>query len=230
MRFPVPYESFFDASRNVVRLYFEDNEIIDSGEYFVRGGICWPVVTETGISGHISICGRNVETGITYVFDDRSFVSADNILESNGDGILHRGILTWLRVKWAKYCGIKYYWNQAESTNRKYMLAVSRSFIEPKPEFVRVTWQDSHQALFSVMYADTTGMLRYSRESRVLADMEIMNGDSEYPVEKLPALYSLMCCMYGFEINKPRVFENSLDNFESGNFDPLHEKLINSRR
>ena len=64
-----PTQSTLQVGRKTTVLQFNDSDDDPmSGEYYLRGGICWPVVPRTGAGGiaigHAVMVGFNLQTKI----------------------------------------------------------------------------------------------------------------------------------------------------------------------
>ena len=60
--------------RGTSTLEFEDHK--HDGEYYIRGGICWP----EGADGFTILAGQNVDNKNVLIFRQFSFLTVDNVL------------------------------------------------------------------------------------------------------------------------------------------------------
>ena len=73
-----PRTKRLDDDKRTVRLFFPEGSAAPSGEYWLRGGICWPVPTPpAGVSGYAVLCGYHMASEVVYIFREHEFVSID---------------------------------------------------------------------------------------------------------------------------------------------------------
>ena len=78
-----PTNAIYQLDRKTTLLRFEND---DTDEYYLRGGVCWPVVAKSaggsGIAiGHIVLVGFNLRTKLYTVFDDAEFRCIDAVVQ-----------------------------------------------------------------------------------------------------------------------------------------------------
>jgi len=178
-------------------LWFGENSVAPDGEYYVRGGICWPTNVELRVvTGFAVVAGLHLASGTVYVLDERPFVVIDHVL--GGDGLIaHHGCASWLTRAWAKYRADVFYWHQDILTAKRYRLQVIRSAnVVPQPQFAEVAWDDDDAARLVVLELEATGRLRYRRESELHNDILACGAD---PEGEHPAMHALTCLCAGLD-------------------------------
>lgn len=196
----IPISQIYRVERDTVTLQFKDKSF--NGEYYVRGGVCWPVAVRTSDGrsavGHAVIVGYNLQTKTYTVFDEQDFICVDPILEAGK--VTFDGVANWLNQCWATFYCHYFYWHQDETTHRLYLMQVLRSaMIQPKPGFIEIPWMDE-QAVVPVMWRlGGTGRLKI--DSGVLHD-QLRRFQVElgaYDLCQYPAVHALVCALSGME-------------------------------
>ncbi len=86
-----------DLNRKTSILYFPNG---DSAEFYMRGGICWPITYECRgkmeNNGFALMAGQDIKTQNIYVFEEISFVTIENILNQATGQIEFHGLSYWL--------------------------------------------------------------------------------------------------------------------------------------
>jgi hypothetical protein len=231
MKIERPNRRVIDAARRTVRLWFggtgpaspdgyagqEDISHPLDGEYYLRGGICWPVTVRVGSEcaavGFVLLIGQNIVTGKRLVFEERSFSCVDPIINTDGR-IEFDGVASWFNQVWTSYACRDYYWHQDEQTHKAYLLQVIRSLmIEPKPQFIEVPWQDEEQVTPLYWKYLNTDRLKYKAAAHAssgdyagqdggelhgqLRQYQLAMGAEK--IESFPAVLALMCALAGME-------------------------------
>lgn len=216
MKIERPNRRVIDAARRTVRLWFrpddwqspdEDTKHPLDGEYYLRGGICWPVTVRVGSEcaavGFVLIIGQSIVTGKRLVFEERAFSCVDPIVGADGR-IEFDGVASWFNQVWTSYACRDYYWHQDEQTHKAYLLQVIRSLmIEPKPQFIEVPWQDEEQVTPLYWKYLNTDRLKYKGADAggelhgQLRQYQLAMGAEK--IESFPAVLALMCALAGME-------------------------------
>ncbi|MEN6533385.1 MAG: hypothetical protein ABFD89_06960 [Bryobacteraceae bacterium] len=179
-----------------VELIFGEESLAPSGRYWVAGGIVWPELHETRqeIVGAAVVCGRHIESDVTYVFEEREFCTVDHVLGERGV-IAFEGLSSFLNEAWTYYFCKTYYWRQDELTARRHIRQVHRNrMIEPKPVLVELHWRDEKTALDEIFLLDTSSRLTYRVNREVhhaMRKFDAKDGDTE------PALRALAAALVG---------------------------------
>lgn len=132
-----PIRANYLKDKELSYLEFPDKS---GGEYYLRGGICWPKYSglNEGIQGFAILAGLDVSTGIIRIFEERRFSSVDHIQTADGK-IEIEGLSSWFNKNWNKYYAAYYFFSQIGETHKKYLLDVVRSdMVQPKPLFVEI--------------------------------------------------------------------------------------------
>jgi hypothetical protein len=196
-----PTKAVLIPERKLSRLEFARADNPDAGEYYLRGGICWP---ESGGApgqapqGFALMCGLNIRDRVLRVFEQVSFLTVDHVLRPDG-GIEREGVSAWFVEVWRRYFARTFYVNTPESVHRVFLLQTIRSpMIEPKPEFPEVFWRESREAWSLVSALIESGRLRVQEGTEL--DVALTRYCAS-PDGKLvpPAVWALMCAVFGME-------------------------------
>lgn len=176
-------------------LFFNPESIAPTGRYLIRGGICFPKITELGLVGHAVMCGRSLDDNKVYVFDEREFVVIDHIIENNV--IEYHGVTPWFIDMWQTFYGDTFFYQQDFEVAKKYRMQILKSaMIEPKPRFIECKRKDDDQSMHTLFEKDMTGKLVYSGKSKVYREMREFGAD---PKKEYTALHALTCALNGLE-------------------------------
>ncbi len=195
-------QQYYQPERETVILRFGRDDNPANGEYYIRGGVCWPVAVcqsdGRSASGHAVLVGFNLMTKKYTVFEDRDFVCVDPAVE-NGR-IMFDGVADWFNTCWAKYFCRYWYYHQDETTHRTYLMQTIRSeMMQPKPGFIEVPWMDEKAA--TPVFWQLISTKRVNGLPGVLVKqaekMQSSLGASDLGL--YPALYALVCALAGME-------------------------------
>lgn len=195
-------QALYQPDRKTVILRFGSDTDVRNGEYYCRGGICWPVAVRTSDGksavGNVVLVGFNIHTKLYTVFEDTEFVCVDPIVE--GGKLTFAGVASWFNTCWAKYFCRYWYYHQEEITHRMFLMQVLRSqMIEPKPAFIEIPWQDESAVAPVVFRLVATKRLKLA--SPVILDQgrqyQTTLGASELAL--YPAIYALTCALVAME-------------------------------
>lgn len=200
----LPIHKTYDDYRKTTWLYFDEG---DPRESYIRGGICFPVHyrTSQGIvnNGYAVIGGKDLITGIVWIYGQMSFVTVDDILATEGDpdypvnAVKYPGLSHWLNKMWGDYFSQTFYYNQPEELSRRFILQIKRSFmIKPKPRIVEVPITNERDFLSSVWHWSKTEKIKIDKDSQLVKDMASMQEDDK---NILPSVYALGCLLMGVE-------------------------------
>lgn len=195
-----PTKCHYDAKKGISILYFkdDDNKI---GEYYMRGGICWPVVFEEpdnprDYSGYAILAGQDVWTKKIVIFEERSFVTVDHILRPNKT-IEFDGLAPWFNRCWSHYFGCLFYWHQDFELAKKFRLETIRSqMVQPKPQFVEVPWSDDEAARMQIWKYIKLKALDGQKDGDLFRQMQQVQKEDK---KTMPAVHALACLISGFE-------------------------------
>ncbi len=198
-----PTQSTYQSDRKTTILRFENDDSHPmTGEYYCRGGICWPVVPRTGAGGiaigHAVMVGFNLQTKCYTVFEDVEFRCIDPILE-NGR-MTFEGIANWLNNCWARYFCHYFYYNAPELVHRTYLMQVLRSeMVSPKPAFIEIPWQSDDQVL--PVFWSLINTKRLKQSSAAIKDQarQCQGALGSVELALYPAVYALTCALVAME-------------------------------
>jgi hypothetical protein len=151
---PKPFRVTLTDSK-CVSLYFEHpNRYFphDRGvDFYVRGAVCWPATVGNGndkaTEGFLLVAGQDLSTKRVYIFEQRSFVCIDSIINPDTGMIQYEGITQKLTLWHARYRVDTFYWHDHTDTHKRYLIQLLRSdMLTPKPCFVEVVWYEESQA------------------------------------------------------------------------------------
>lgn len=186
----------WDVDKRVSLLVFGENAVAPSGRYLMRGGICFPMMTESGgLQGFAVMCGLNMRTGKVYVFEEKPFKVIDHVINDN---ILElEGLSSWFPDIWKLYFADHFFYHQNYVSAKKYRTKIYRSdMINPKPAMIQTEWRDDDQAMHTVFEKDLQNELLYEEDGEVHMQMKMFTAGTE---KILPALHALSCALNGME-------------------------------
>ena len=154
-----PEKAQHDTRRRTTTMRFRDGS---GGEYWMRGGIAWPVGTSKSgilnVQGYAVLCGVHVETGKITVFEDTDFNTIETRLVNDEEGKyreMNKGISSWLNENWNRYFARSYWWHDRGLTHKGYRRQIReaerRRTIAVRLMFHEALWQDDgtpEQVLF----------------------------------------------------------------------------------
>lgn len=136
----LPQAATWNVRRDTVSLLFDGNR---TGEYHVRGGICWPVPVGNRAEGALVIGAQDVKSGIVRICGQTPLLCVDHVIDPTTGVIKYRGVAGWLNQGWQSYHARMFYYRQSEDVHKRWALQVLRSkLVEPKPAFRPVVWKD----------------------------------------------------------------------------------------
>jgi len=193
-----PLRVAMDLERRTSLLYFPAGSVAPDGEYYLRGGICWPIAQPGGgIEGFAVLAGEHVKSRVAYAFAERRFQVVDHVPREDG-GISYEGIAPWFVRCWAAYFADTFFFHQDEETHRKYLLQVIRSpMIVPEPGFVEAPWGDTGQAIQTLWERIDHGRLKYRRDESVFDELKRFKASPG--IQPPPAVWALMCAVAGLD-------------------------------
>jgi hypothetical protein len=93
------------------------------GEFYMRGGICWPTPIEelgsVGYQGAAILGGQDIETGVCYVFEEFEFTTA--LVSSTAPGLD-----SFLAANWELYFAQKYFHGGDFNVARRFIAPIER--------------------------------------------------------------------------------------------------------
>ena len=196
-------QQYYQSERDTSILRFcNDDSHPENGEFWIRGGICWPVVPRTGAGGiavgHAVLVGFNLQKKTYIVFEDTEFKCIDPIIE-NGR-MTFEGIASWFNMCHANYFVRYFYYYADELTHRTYLLPTLRSkMISRAPGFIEVPWQSDSDVL--PVFWRLVNLKRLKQSSQAIKDQarQCQGALGAVELALYPAMYALTCALVGME-------------------------------
>lgn len=194
-----PAQSIRDTERAVTRLWFPAGSPVPSGEYDIRGGICWPVPTpDGGVKAFAVVVGRHLPTKTYYWLGETQWRSIEHIVEDGA--VTYEGVFPWLAEVWSAFHFVQWYYaGDREGAWRHIMQINDSANIEPKPCFADVEWADHSHAVGLMRMLGSTGKLAIPHTSAIyLAEQgwSVLPPDAKLP----PELRAFLAALVGMEL------------------------------
>ena len=169
-----PTHSIRDTARKSTKLWFDPGPV-PTGEYDVRGGICWPIPTpEGGVQGFAVVLARGIHDNIYYWLDETPWICVDHVIE--GQKIAFEGVAPWLNDAWKKYHLGQWYYHGERELAFRYRRQIKKSDqVKPKPLMAESMWDEDSYAVSILREFKEVGRLSMPRESAI-AQAETMWG------------------------------------------------------
>lgn len=142
-----PAHAVRDTNRKTTRLWFADDSPVPTGEYDIRGGICWPIPTpDGGIKGFAVVIGRHLSTNVYHWLDETEWICVDHVME---DGrVAFEGIAPWLNDVWRRFHLGQWYYHGDRELAFRYRTQIKKSEqIQPKPKMTEALWDRDEYAI-----------------------------------------------------------------------------------
>jgi len=195
-----PKKRTLNMKTGLVSLWFDpDRSIAPDGRYRMMGGMFFPsqVQDADGVVrnvGYAMMTGIHIRTKVMYVFEETEWYFVDHILDPDGSGITHEGLVTWYAKTWADYYCSTYAVRQPDDTQFRYILDFSRcAMIQPKPDFLDAEWDDPAQPLFLIDRANQLQRIKYSRTGILFPQLDQRKADADADRHDYPAVHALQC-------------------------------------
>lgn len=203
MPFPKPVAVQIVPELEASRVRFDDGTV---GDYYVRGGICWPSIQEVKghieAKGHVVMCAVNIRTGRCNVFESEPFNVVTCEVRDGYANVKMYPLGPILNRLWATWYASSFYWHDHGETHTQFRTQVVRdTSILPKPRLINIEWADDGAAEQVFWTASATGML--AMEERVYKDVTITPTG-----EWCPARHALVCALVGMQRRPWRLPEN----------------------
>jgi hypothetical protein len=197
-----PTQQRYDPERKITLLRFGRDDDERNGEYYLRGGVCWPVAVRQSdgrsASGHVVMVGFNLTTKKYIVFEDRDFVCVDPVVENNR--IMFNGAADWFNLCWAQYFCRYWYYHQDETTHRTYLMQTIRSeMIQPKPGFIELPWTDENAVVPVFWQLISTKRIDGLSQAIVKQAGQLQGTLGKSDLGMYPAVHALVCALAGME-------------------------------
>lgn len=208
MPFPLPEAVQRVPELEATRVRFDDQTV---GEYYVRGGICFPSVLVAGqrseVKGFIVLCAVNIRTGRCCVFGAEPFNAVSNVVrEDIRPATKIQPLAPILNRWWGGWFCDTFYWHDRGETHSAFRTQVNRDdAIQPKPRLAQIEWDDDAAAEQVYWTAATTGCLAMEKQ--------VADAVAEKPAgEFCPARHALVCALVGIQRRPWRLPENRREN------------------
>lgn len=200
-----------DLERKTVLLQFPNADHDEWTEFHMRGGICWPTFVEPDIEsiekhfvGVAIVAGQDVKSKHITVFEQREFVTVENIINPGTRVVEYVGLSQWLNEMWARYYCDKFYIKQEYETFQNYRLDLIRSAIlKHHVQCIEVPWNDAD--IFNLTAkAIKMKIVRIAKDSILASQFQQASPDDK---RVRPALHALQCLLSGinrFPWREPR--------------------------
>jgi hypothetical protein len=194
-----PQACVFNVESLTSTLTFPDET---GDEYWLRGGITWPLAVEMRdkampglvkrkVAGYAVLCGVNLRTERITVFEHGEFNGVELILKDMKP--LNKPLVPFMLNAWAKYHALDWYWHEAEGTNRQFRAGLERAEgLIPKPAMLYVPWDDEAAAEHLFWYSANAGLLEIPPELYE----QIKQGED---LKVCPAKHALVCALMGMQ-------------------------------
>jgi hypothetical protein len=181
----------------MVRFEFASGAPVPTGEYYVRGGVCWPRKTAGGeILGCAIICAREMRSGRIFVLAEHEFATVAPVCRPDG-GIEDYPYLTqFLTDAWASFFCEAFYRHEDPGVHHLYLMQTLTSpMVEPKPGFPQANWADELTSMSMIHALDESGQLKYLEDGPVHTALRLYEADEKGETFEPPllALMSAVC-------------------------------------
>lgn len=192
---PEPDLIFYNKADRTVNMEFHKDPQM-SGEYQVRGSVCWPIldVKTSLMTGSFLVAGRRCDNNVIYIFRSKLFTNINPISDSGGK-ILFDGCARWLSNMWTAFCSYRYFWRQDVVTHGRWQREVrSSAMVKPTPVFISVLCDNPNVAHGVIWEKIQAGQLIYDSEIKKAIDIYQVSGDAE-----IPSVIALQTLLLGFD-------------------------------
>lgn len=206
---PQPTICNWNAERKTVSLWFHQDERGWNGEYYMRGGICWPqeIRTEMGmdVQGYALVAGLDMRKQTLTVFAETNFKAIDHFVSQDSGIIETLGLCSWFNDVRGKFCCDGFYYREEPEHHRIHVMQVHASaMVQPKPHFIEVYAEDDLMQARLVAWL-SSGRLTYN------ADQGLHQALQRYEVSTqmgtplyLPALRAMQAVCVGLDRHPPK--------------------------
>jgi hypothetical protein len=108
-----------------------------TGEYHVRGAVCWPVLVSGAYQGCALVGGLDVAKNRVVILCEFVFATVETTMDSDRQSIINVGLASWLSSVWTTFYCYRYFVEAgANGQHDRYGLEVRASpNIRPAPSF-----------------------------------------------------------------------------------------------
>lgn len=196
-----PVRRYANLERGTSMLEFSNAPHPLNGEYYLRGGVCWPTV-QVGMPnlpyGFAVMVGQSLPSRKCWVLAESRFISVENIMDDKGS-ILQMGVGAFFNQSWNDYYADYYFYLQPEAIHHDHMLDVVRSrSIKPTPHFVQLPAETPEQAERKIWEKQACQRLAYARGS-LIADAVIQR-PVHRGVPPGPEIIALSAALCGIDV------------------------------
>lgn len=195
----LPQKAYWNAERRTCLLEFTESSPAQSGEYVVRGSICWPMSTQADVlaKGIFLLGALHLKTGVLWILQQQAFYNIDHILRDDG-GIAYQGLSQTLCDMWAKcYCS-QIFWHSDAETHQRYRHQMqASSMVSPKPHMVEVHWTSDISAAQTVWARLQAGQLKHDKDGLLAQVIGIHAGNPD--LKPGPEMMSAMTLCNGYD-------------------------------
>jgi len=203
-----PRKATYNQRRETSTLYFKNFD--DSGEFYMRGAVCWP---EGDSDGFAIMAGQQIDNGQVYVFEQVEFATIEDI-RGKGQIITYHGLASWLNRCWSKYYARLYFYHQSDTTHDRFRLQIYRSqTIEPKPSFIEAPITNEEDCRSLVVDFIRTGRVSIESGSELARQLEVSKYDDKAELPAVRALGRLLAGLQRYPFARDHVEEEDIDIF-----------------
>ncbi len=174
----IPQSIFPNIETKTVRMTWDkrSESIMPDGDYFIRGGVCWPIETNdhTGdryAEGHVVLAAKDCRTDIVYIISSRRFRCIDHVIR-NGR-MEFEGVSPWFNLMWSMYYATHFFWRSDMLSHRAYSKEIRESkIINPRPHFIEVEWKDDSVPMSQLWMLLQSDRMKYPKESELYEDVQ----------------------------------------------------------
>lgn len=182
------------TERGTVSLFFPSGR---KTEYYVRGGICWPVGRNPRngkLEGYAVLGAMQTRTRKIEILEERAFTSIDPVIGYDNT-LAAPGLASWLTACWLKYLCDVFYQRCEPFVAQRWAMAVEVSpIVQPKPALVNVPWKDDAVAELAIQEAIAAGKLEVWRDEPLQIALGAKPTTGQRPG---PEIWALMCLLNG---------------------------------
>lgn len=215
-----PFHVKRQSRRKTVQMYWKDGR---HAEFYVTGGLCWPVLVDGGIGafpvlGAAVVIGMDTESLKFNVLTEHEFPSIDGVVTHDECGrvTVFPGLSGWMLTAVTKWGCRSFYHRQEPETSFRYAVEVGRldAFKALRPGFPELHW-DSDNAVDAMTWEIIgSGKVKIGRDTalgKAMRDAEISRTDSSAQADKrfnqirYPVIHAFRCALYAQLTNPWRL-------------------------
>lgn len=138
------------------------------GEFFVRGGVCWPELVGDRNEGFAVIVAQSVHDArrMALVVEQHEFYGLEPIIGDSG--VAYPGIAPWFNMAWQAYACRSHYYRQTAGIHDAAQLAMARmGTVKPTPRFVEGCFETPDHARGIIQQWTAANRLKMVTQSKL---------------------------------------------------------------